>query len=280
MDIDSLRSFIACVENGSFTRAASQLYRTQSAISMQMKKLQQEVGRPLFEKSGRKLHLTQDGHTLMRYARQLVRLHDDTLTHMRRNEGTTLLRLGCPDDYADAILPRLVSQLHRHWPNLELDIHCMSSNRIKDALDRGELDLAVITRSPDSEEGVLLYHDQGVWVGSFHPDPSLSLAIFQRDCRFHQAAIEGLMKQERPFKVIANCGSASALRALVKAGLAVGALAKSSARGLPIISLSDLPALPAIEIVLIRSNAAANPIREEDLRAICDAIGNASNLPD
>ncbi len=272
MDIESLRSFIACVENGSFTRAASQLHRTQSAISMQMKKLQQDVGKPLFEKSGRKLHLTQDGHTLMRYARRLVRLHDDTLTYMRSSERVTQLRLGCPDDYAETILPRLVNQLHQHWPNLELDIHCMSSNRIKDALDQSELDLGIITRSPDSEEGLLLYHDQGVWVGKPHSKAPLPLAIFQRDCRFHQAATEGLMKQERPFKIIANCGSASALRALVKAGLAVGALARSSAQDLNIITHSGLPALPAIEVVLIRSNTTANPVKEDDLRTLCDAI--------
>ncbi|MCG7537707.1 LysR substrate-binding domain-containing protein [Pseudoalteromonas sp. OOF1S-7] len=272
MDIESLRSFIACVENGSFTRAASQLHRTQSAISMQMKKLQQDVGRPLFEKSGRTLHLTQDGHTFMRYARQLVRLHDDTLAHMRYSERTTLLRIGCPDDYADTILPKLVKQLHQHWPNLELEIHCMSSNRVKDALDQGELDLGIITRSPGSEEGLLLFHDQGVWVGTLQPISPLPLAIFQRDCRFHQAATEGLMKQERPFKVIANCGSASALRALVRARLAVGALARSSAQGLDIITHSDLPSLPAIEVVLIRSNTAANPINEIELHALCDAI--------
>ncbi|TMP26501.1 LysR family transcriptional regulator [Pseudoalteromonas rubra] len=268
MDIESLRSFIACVENDSFTRAANQLHRTQSAISMQMKKLQEDVGKPLFEKSGRKLHLTQDGHTLMRYAKQLVRLHDDTLAHMRQSERPTLLRLGCPDDYADTILPSLTAQLHQLWQNLELDIHCMSSNRIKDALDQGELDLGVITRSPDSEEGLFLYHDQGVWVGTWHPETSISLAVFQRDCRFHQAAIEGLMKQERTFKVIANCQSASALRALVKAGLAIGALAQSSAEDLPILSVQGLPPLPSIDVVLIRSNTPSNPVKETDLLQI------------
>ncbi|WP_249364669.1 LysR substrate-binding domain-containing protein [Pseudoalteromonas rubra] len=268
MDIESLRSFIACVENDSFTRAANQLHRTQSAISMQMKKLQEDVGKPLFEKSGRKLHLTQDGHTLMRYAKQLVRLHDDTLAYMRQSERPTLIRLGCPDDYADTILPSLTAQLHQLWQNLELDIHCMSSNRIKDALDQGELDLGVITRSPDSEEGLFLYHDQGVWVGTWHPETSFSLAVFQRDCRFHQAAIEGLMKQERTFKVIANCQSASALRALVKAGLAIGALAHSSAEGLPLLNVQGLPPLPAIDIVLIRSNTPSNPVKEADLQQI------------
>ncbi|BBN80914.1 LysR family transcriptional regulator [Pseudoalteromonas sp. A25] len=266
MDIDALRSFLAFVETGSFTRAAKQVSRTQSAISMQMKKLEQDLGKSLFIKQGRTLNLSLDGQIFARYAKQLVQLHDDTLQQMNAAQPSTLLRLGCPDDYAESVLPILVQLLHQHWPNLDLQITCTPSNRVKIMIDSGHLDLAVITRSSDSEEGYLLESTPGVWV--HYPKKQIALnspipiAIFQRDCRFHQAAIEGLHKQNQAYKIVACSGSASALRGIVKSGLAVSAMGKLSVGDLTILDDKSLPSLPVADVVLVRSNSQQNPVSD------------------
>ncbi|CAH9068147.1 HTH-type transcriptional regulator HdfR [Pseudoalteromonas holothuriae] len=266
MDIDALRSFLAFVETGSFTRAAKQVNRTQSAISMQMKKLEQDVNKSLFEKQGRLLSLSYDGQVFARYAKQLVQLHDDTLLQMNTAKPTTLLRLGCPDDYAESVLPTLVKLLHTQFTNLDLQITCTPSNRVKLMIDSGHLDLGVITRSPDSEEGYMLESAQGFWVYSPQHQAQqlqpLPIAIFQRDCRFHQATLEGLHKQSRDFKIIACCGSACALKGIVKSGIAISAMNELSIGDLPKLIDSNLPKLPTTDVVLVRANNQQNPVSD------------------
>ncbi|WP_105167714.1 LysR family transcriptional regulator [Pseudoalteromonas sp. T1lg23B] len=278
MDIDALRSFLAFVETGSFTRAAKQVNRTQSAISMQMKKLEQDLNKSLFQKRGRLLNLSHDGQIFARYAKQLVQLHDDTLAQMSAAQPSTLLRLGCPDDYAESVLPKIVKLLHQQWPNLDLQITCTPSNRVKIMIDSGHLDLAIITRSSDSEEGYLLESTQGVWVYNPKYDAQtkqpLPIAIFQRDCRFHQAAIEGLHKLNRAFEIIASSGSASAQRGIVRSGLAIGAMSALSKGDLAELQCSSLPPLPIADVVLIRANNQQNPVSDNFCASIAKYYTN------
>ena len=273
MDIEALRSFLAFVDTGSFTRAAKQVHRTQSAISMQMKKLEQAVDKCLFTKQGRLLVLSADGQVFVGYARQLVQLHDDTLKKMHTEEPSTLMRLGCPDDYAESILPTMVMLLHQTFTHLNLQITCAPSHRIKIMLDSGHLDMGIVTRSPGSEEGYLLQTDQGVWVANLqansHYNSPLPIAVFQSDCRFHHAAIEGLIKQNKAFKLIACTGSASAQRGIVAKGLAIGAMAKASKGYLDELNQAGLPPLPSIEIVCLRASTANNPMSEKTLNTLC-----------
>ncbi|KZN50185.1 LysR family transcriptional regulator [Pseudoalteromonas luteoviolacea] len=282
MDLDALRSFIAFVETGSFTRAAAQMHRTQSAISMQMKKLQQDVGQTLFMKEGRQLNLTAEGVVLAGYARQIIHLQEHAIANLSSTALQVVLRLGCPDDYAESILPRLVQLLHQHIEHLELNITCASSSELQHLLDQGLLDLAVVSRTPLSEAGYLLCHDKGTWVGAEHSDllsrSTLSIAVFKRDCRYHQAAIEGLLKQKRAFKIIASSGSASALRGLIKNGLAIGAMANLSRNDLPALNDPLLPFLPNVEIVIIKSNAKACAISDERVQFIAQRFRQEINL--
>ena len=212
MDIDALRTFCAFVDTGSFTRAAAQISRTQSAVSMQMKKLEQDLASPLFEKQGRQLVLTHQGHQLASYAKQLIALHDEAFKQLKAGTGNLRVRIGCPDDYAHSLLPELVDALHQQFNALDLQISCAPSTELRAKLDQGLLDLVIATRSPDSEEGYLLQSSQGVWVKSpafeINDSTPLPIALFQRDCKFHQASIEGLLKAERRFNIIACCGSA------------------------------------------------------------------------
>jgi DNA-binding transcriptional LysR family regulator len=273
MDIDALRTFLAFVDTGSFTRAAQHVCRTQSAVSMQMKKLELDIGNPLFIKQGRQLALTSAGVQLASYAKQLLNLHDEAYKQLKTSAGQTRIRLGCPDDYADAVLPKIVALLHQNINKIDLQISCASTTELKNQLDKGLLDVIIATRSPSSEEGYLLQSSKGVWVKSdafdYQAHMNLPLAIFMRDCKFHQAAVEGLLKAERPFHIIACCGSLSALHTLVANTLAIGAIASISKHdSLQVIDDPSLPPLPVIDIVLLHANHAHNPLNQDKVKTI------------
>ncbi|ESP91655.1 LysR family transcriptional regulator [Pseudoalteromonas luteoviolacea] len=273
MDIEALKSFLAFVETGSFTRTATQMHKTQSAISMQMKKLQQDIGQQLFVKEGRQLHLTSEGMALVGYAKKIVQLQQSALTNLASATPKTLLQLGCPDDYAESVLPTLIELLHHNVEHLDLQVTCASSPQLLSQLDQGLLDLAIVTRSANSEQGYLLCQDHGVWVGANQANlleqSTLPLAVFQKECRFHQAAIEGLMKQNQAFSVIACSGSASALRGLVKQDLAISAMANLSRNALPVLKDPRLPPLPSIEIALVKHSGSSAVVSQSQVEQIC-----------
>ncbi|GAD00341.1 LysR substrate-binding domain-containing protein [Agarivorans albus] len=273
MDIDALRSLVAFVESGSFTRAASQTFRTQSAISAQMKKLQQESVSPLFEKEGRSLVLTPAGQALASYARRIISLHDQAVTELKHSHDRVNLRIGCPDDYSVSVLPLLCELLQQTIPNLCLRLSAAPSVKLRESLDQGELDLAILTRSPDSDEGYLLRHDQGVWVSHKERDLSqlrpMPLALYETDCKFHASAIDGLDKADIPYRLLATSANHSGLHGLVSQGLAVAALARSSKGELQELCAKTMPPLPAIDIVVVAATQPHAACSSETVKQIC-----------
>ncbi|UPW18529.1 LysR substrate-binding domain-containing protein [Agarivorans sp. TSD2052] len=274
MDIDALRSLVAFVESGSFTRAASQTFRTQSAISAQMKKLQQESDSPLFEKEGRSLVLTPAGQALASYARRIVSLHDQAVTELKHSKAKVELRIGCPDDYSLSILPLFTEILQQQIPNLYLRLRAGPSYQLREQLDLGELDLAILTRPPDSDEGLLLRHDQGIWVSSATKDVCqqrpLPLALYDTDCKFHSSAIDGLDKAEIAYHLMATSANHSGLYGLVAQGLAVAAMARSSKGELQEMCAETMPPLPAIDIVVVSATKPHLACNRPTLKNICE----------
>ncbi|WP_322805178.1 LysR family transcriptional regulator [Vibrio alfacsensis] len=266
MDIDALRSFLAFVETGSFTRAAKQINRTQSAFSAQMRKLEEELGVSLFEKEGRNLLLSEAGLALRSHAEQLVSLHNHALKQVKRYENKRPLRLGCPEDYNDKILPQVIRVLQQTQPTCSIQVFSEPSTRLRAQLDSGKLDAAIVTRAPDSEEGYWLASDKGVWIA--HPDftidktQPLPLALFQTDCKYHAAAINGLTKQGTPYQLLACCNTASAQRTIVRSKLAIGAMGKVSVTD-DLKILDNMPPLPSVDIVLL-TGIDPHPVLDRD----------------
>lgn len=253
MDIDALRSFLAFVDTGSFTRAAKQTYRSQSAISMQMKKLEEATGQSLFTKEGRNVALTERGQELVSYARRILSLHDEAMSHFKHTVHHRPLVLGCPDDYAESVLPDMVALMREHLPQQTLTIICDCSTQLRLMLDQGKVDVAILTRAPHAEEGYLLKHDKGVWVhgGKSLENESLPLVLYEPDCKFHSAAIDGMEKQGRPYTLVASSSSATAIKSLLRRGIGISAMAISSVSpGLTISHDTSLPPLPSVDIVL------------------------------
>ncbi|MGX9417547.1 LysR family transcriptional regulator [Vibrio sp. RC27] len=266
MDIEALRSFLAFVETGSFTRAAKQINRTQSAFSAQMRKLEEELNVSLFEKEGRNLVLSEAGLSLRTHAEQLVSLHNKAIKQVQRYEDKRPFRLGCPDDYHDKILPNVVKALQITEPTCSIHIFSQPSVTLRAWLDEGKIDAAIVTRSPNSEEGYWLAKDHGVWVAhrdiEFNDAQPLPLALFQTDCKYHAAAIDGLTKNSMPYHLVACCSSSSGLNSMVKSGIAVGAMGQlSMAKNLRI--LDNMPPLPVVDIVLI-TGAQSHPLLDKE----------------
>src|ERR1700731_3850318 len=150
LDVDQLRTFLAIVETGSFTRAAEIVHKTQSAVSMQMKRLEERLDRPIFMRDGGASKLTEDGQRLLDYARRIVKLNIEALAAFSDAELIGRVRLGVPDDYADRYLPEIMARFSRVYPGAELTVVCAPSSELVEHVDRNELDLAIITNCGSS----------------------------------------------------------------------------------------------------------------------------------
>ena len=142
IDVDQLRTFIAIVETGSFTKAAEVVHKTQSAVSMQMKRLEERLGKAIFARDGRASKLTEDGDRLLDYARRIIKLNVEALAAFDDAELAGRVRLGLPDDYADRYLPEIMARFSRAYPSVELTVTCEPSVELVERIDSNELDLA------------------------------------------------------------------------------------------------------------------------------------------
>src|SRR5690606_11439283 len=141
-----LQTLIAIADTGSFTRAAEEVLRTQSAVSMQMRRLEERIGKPLFEKDGRMNKLTEEGDRLLSYARRMIHLNRETLAAFddKRLEGT--IRIGTPDDYADRFLPEIMARFVRSNPRVDLSVVCEPTAGLIEHIRPGNPDLARVPR--------------------------------------------------------------------------------------------------------------------------------------
>ncbi len=228
LDIDLLKTFIAIAEQGSFTKAADEVNKTQSAVSMQMKRLEDVVQRPLFDRHGRQNRLTADGERLLDYARRMTRLNDEAVATFTRPELTGSVRLGTPDDYADRLLPEILARFSRSHPLVQVDVHCTPSGRLIEMAKHNEIDLALITCNHTAEADEIVRREKLVWVTSaqhhVHERETLPIALSHVGCIWRQLALNALDKSERPYRIAYASSNSTAVNAAVIAGLAIAAI--------------------------------------------------------
>jgi DNA-binding transcriptional LysR family regulator len=257
MDSDLLRSFVAFAECGSFNRAADRIGRTPSAFSMQMKRLEELVDNKLFERDGRNVQLTHEGITFVGYARRILSLQDEAMGKLRAQDASRPIRIGCPDDYAQKILPVVLRAISKAYPNARFFVSVNPTILLRRMLDQGELDLSIISRSEKGEEGYFLRHEPGVWASSplykQHKLDPLPLVLPAEDCKFHAWAIDAFSKSNRPFTLYATSRQAASLLHLVRNGLGVAALAAASVSDeFKILDSRDgFPPLPAVGVAVM-----------------------------
>jgi DNA-binding transcriptional LysR family regulator len=272
LDTDQLRSFVAIVDSGSFTRAAERVNKTQSAVSMQIRRLEEQLGRPLFGKLGRGVRLTEHGEKLVDYARQMLQIEAAAFASVSRKALAGRVRLGIPDDYSDSLLPEIVTRFSRRHPLVELSVTCDLSSRLADHLASGELDVAVVS---DCAKGAELLREESLrWVtgnaSRAHEARPLPLAL--TTCDWRRFAIDALDTAAIPWRQLLSSANLSAIAPVVQAGLAVTVLPASAMR-LGLRALDEehgLPALPSDRIGMMESAEARSPAARalsEEIRA-------------
>src|ERR1700681_403217 len=186
LDVDQLRTFIAIAESGSFTRAADVVHKNQSAVSMQMKRLEERLERQIFARDGRASKLTEDGERLLDYARRIIKLNVEALAAFNDKELSGRVRLGLPDDYADRYLPEIMARFSRAYPGVELTVMCHPSVELVDLIDANALDLAIVTDCATSRASKPFRRERLLWVTwsrhSAHLDTPLPLALGRATC--------------------------------------------------------------------------------------------------
>lgn len=260
LQLDWLKCFVAVVDTGSLSHAALEVHRSQSAVSMQLKKLESAVGRPLLIRNARHLQLTLDGQTLLGYARRILALHAETQAVFQAKPISGKVRLGVAEDYAAKYLTPALKRFMPHHVGIEIELDCEQSTVLIPRIANGELDLALVS-SDHSQRGNLLFREPLLWVGSpqfelWHRDP-LPIAVYDPASLARLNAVNSLTLQGRRYKVIYNSSSLAGQIAAVESGLAIAALTRCSIpESLQILGIEHgLGALEPMEVAIYRSKA-------------------------
>jgi DNA-binding transcriptional LysR family regulator len=280
-DFDLLRSFVAVAENRGFTRAAARVGRTQSTVSLQIKKLEENLGRPLFERGSRELQLTSDGEMLIVFARQILKLADEARASMMEADVEGSVRLGTPEDFATVYLPNVLAQFARTHPRIGLEVNCNFSANLLEGFSKGEYDLVLIKREPVGPVGgIAVWRDVLVWVGSpgFRLDPGqpVPLVLATAPDVYRKRALTALESVKIPWRMVFTSPSSEGLLAAVRAGLGVTVLSKDMVpEGFLLMDTHHgLPILPDAEIALYHAPGKAS--RASQL--LSDVIINALEI--
>ncbi len=260
LQIDWLKCLVAVVDAGSLSSASAQIHRSQSAVSMQIKKLESAAGCRLLVRGPRQLQLTHQGQLLLGYARRLLDLHAQAQAALQGEVVSGLVRLGVPDDYASKYLTPVLKRFAPRHGGVEIHLDCEQSTALIPRVARGELDLALVSRD-HTRRGTLLFHEPMVWVGSpqfevWQRDP-LPIAVYEETSLGRRSAIQSLALQGRAYKVVYASSSLAGQIAAVESGLAVAALTQCSAPAqLQLLGAEQgLGPMEPMQVAVLRSQA-------------------------
>jgi DNA-binding transcriptional LysR family regulator len=255
LDPDLLRAFVAVAEHQSFTRAAAALHRTQSAVSTQVRRLEDTLGTPLFHRTTAHVEVTPAGERLLGYARQMLTLNDEAIARVRLHTVEGVVRLGVMDDYGSIVIPPILARFASSHPQIEIRMETGLTSTMVDRIGR-DFDIVIAMHPKGQREGELLRREQPVWATApVQPverlDP-LPVALYPQGCLFRQWAFEALNKSGRRWKLAFVSHSLAAVEAIVLQGLAVTVVKSGTCpQSLRRLSVNDgLPRLPIAEIRL------------------------------
>lgn len=232
LDLEGLRAFVAVAETGGFTTAGGLLGRSQSAMSIKIRKLEDLLGRRVFIRTSRSLALTRDGELLLTYARRLLALNDEAIQRFASSEASGSLRLGVAEYVVPEHLPDLLARFRDVYPAVDIEVRVAGSAALVTALDKGEIDLAIAKRDDGETRGQVIRREALVWAcnRSFAIDglDVLPLCALPAPCIFRSRAIDALKAQGRAWRIVYTSDSVNGVVAALRAGLGLSAIAESS----------------------------------------------------
>ena len=258
LDPDLLKAFVAVADQRSFTRAASQLNRTQSAVSMQIRRLEERLATALFHRTKAHVELSPAGEGLLGYARRILMLNEEAVARLREHKVEGVVRLGVMDDYGTSILPPLLASFMAGYPLIQVQMETGLTSTMPGRLGEA-YDLVIAMHPAGSREGEFLRHEQAVWAASpHHPvetqDP-LPVALYPVGCLFRKWAMETLDLAKRRWRLAFVSHSLAAAEAIAAEGLAVTVVKSGTfpARLRPLSEHDGMPPLPSADICLHRA---------------------------
>lgn len=261
-DMDALRAMVVGVELGSFARAATQLGRSQSAISMQLKKLEEQARRPLFRRDGRGLVPTEAGEALLSYARQIIALNDEAAAAVGNSAGAATVRLGLPQDFFEDVMPEVLRLFALQRPNSHIEVRAGRNYALEDEVRAGRLDVALaFFKAGASTEGTHVATLPLFWLAASDSVPfasaELPLVLFDHPCLFRQTALQTLDRQRLRWRMALTTPSLPGLWAAVRAGHGVSVRTRHRLPGNvgDVGAAHGLPELPPIEVRLLAAGA-------------------------
>jgi DNA-binding transcriptional LysR family regulator len=265
LDLDLLRTFVAVADLNTFAAAAAAVCRTQSAVSQQMQRLEQLVGKELFARHGRNKLLTEHGIQLLGYARKILRFNDEACTSLMYSDVQGGVTIGASDDTADTILPYLLSRVTSIYPKLSIDVRVKRSPFMLPMLESDEVDLAITTMTTTDHPHIVLRTSPTLWYCSAdfsYPSGDSVPLVLDEPSPYRSMAIEHLNKAGIPWRIAYVASTLSAIRAAVRAGLGVTVRPiEMMSPELRVLGEQDgLPRLPDTQYVLYKNQHCDNDL--------------------
>ena len=250
-----LRSFVAIVDTGSMLSAAEHVFVTQSALSLQIKRLEELVQQALFTREGRRLALTRQGELLLGYARRVLALHDEAVAAVAAGNFTGPVRIGMVQDFAESLFTGVLSRFAGLHPEAQIFARVAGTAELQQMLERGQLDIVLGYAAGD--DGAAVRVSPMVWHGQSElaDQEVLPLACLEKPCRFRDAAVASLEAAGRPYRLAVETPNLSTLRAAVDAGLGVTCRTHLFRAGADAPFTGDLPALPEVACTIGRASS-------------------------
>ncbi|OXY83175.1 LysR family transcriptional regulator [Oceanimonas doudoroffii] len=232
LDLELLNTFTVVVAEGGFKDAAARLFRSQAAVSMQIKRLEEQAGACLLQRSNQGISLTTAGSTLLRYAEQFQRLNNEALSALSDSPLRGRVHFGVPTDYAQAFLQHFIPRLRVSFPELQPRVTCARSRALRDMVKRSELDIAIVTGEPRFPQEEVLWTERLQWsaAAGLAPEPGspLPVALFTGDCILRELSLNDLKQAGISHDPVMTSTDLENICAAVNSGLAAALLPESS----------------------------------------------------
>ncbi|HAI31219.1 MULTISPECIES: LysR substrate-binding domain-containing protein [unclassified Thalassospira] len=228
LDLDLARTFVAICETGNFSRAAEKVHRSASAISLQVKKLETMIGRELFKRETRKVTVTEDGEILLGYARRLLKLNDEAMSHFHAPEFSGTVRLGVPNDTGVVVIPEILKRFAQTHPHVDIDVNLGPTRTLRERVETGDLDIAVFSYNAELDHQPPIHAEPLVWLGARHGSAidkrPLPVSMAEPGCYWRTVALKALDDAGVDYRIAYTSEFCQAQIAAVRADLAIAAV--------------------------------------------------------
>ncbi|WP_268761119.1 LysR family transcriptional regulator [Burkholderia sp. Leaf177] len=281
-----MRAFLAVSETRNFTQAATRLHRTQSAVSMKIKRLEEIIGERLFERDTTAVTLTAVGERFIGIAHRLVQAHEDAFFALQHNLAIGKLTLATSETFASCLLPPVLAKIDTAFPNIAMEIRCGHSWKMLESMETEDIDLVVATKYPARCDGVLLARERLMWVckkdSPVYRQATVPLAVFPDGCLYRRAGLAALDAHKKNWRIAYTSLNHEGLLAAVDAGSAVSIMIESAVnnRHRVLTPADGFPALASTEIELYARRSDISPVARSVLDIIRSHFANRTSDQD